>query len=169
MVAGHRIDDDAVSRLLEPVVLVIAHNAAFDRRFLERRLTVFVNRHWACSRSDIGWRAEGIRSSALEFIAYALGFLHDGHRAVSDCGATLHVLSKPLPQSGRFALAALLERARTKTWRLWARDAPIETKDALKARGYTWSPGDFGRPRCWFRDVPDAEKLSEVEWLRTSV
>ena len=48
-------------------------------------------------------------------------------------------------------------------------DAPIETKDAPKARGYTWSPGDFGRPRCWFRDVSDAEKLSEVEWLRTSV
>jgi DNA polymerase III subunit epsilon len=169
VVAGNRIDDDAVTTLLGVVVLVIAHNADFDRRFLERRLPVFTTKHWACSRSDIDWRAEGIRSSALEFIAYALGFFHDGHRATSDCRATLHVLAQPLPQSGRLALAALLEKARTPSWRLWARDAPIETKDALKGRGYAWSPGDFGRPRCWFRDVPDAEKLAEVVWLRANV
>jgi DNA polymerase-3 subunit epsilon len=33
MVAGHRIDDHAVNDLLGPIVLVIAHNADFDRRF----------------------------------------------------------------------------------------------------------------------------------------
>jgi hypothetical protein len=37
------------------------------------------------------------------------------------------------------------------TWRLWARDAAIEKKDILKGRGYAWSPGEFGRPRCWYR------------------
>jgi DNA polymerase-3 subunit epsilon len=169
MVAGNRIDDDAVNRLLAGVVLVIAHHAAFDRGFLERRLSAFATKHWACSLSDVGWRDEGIRSSALEFIANSLGFFHDGHRATNDCRATLHVLSQPLPQTGRFALATLLEKARTRSWRLWARDAPIETKDALKARGYTWSPGEFGRPRCWFRDVSDAEKLAEVAWLRATV
>jgi DNA polymerase III subunit epsilon len=169
MVVGHRIDDGAVNGLLAEVVLVIAHHAAFDRRFLERRLPAFVAKPWGCSLSDIDWRAEGIRSSALEFIAYALGFFHDGHRAANDCRATLHVLSQPLPQTGRLALAALLEKARTRSWRLWARDAPFETKDLLKARGYAWSPGEFGRPRCWFHDVSDAEKLAEVAWLRANV
>jgi len=33
MVAGHRIDDLTVNDLLGRVVLVIAHNADFDRRF----------------------------------------------------------------------------------------------------------------------------------------
>ena len=37
MVAGHRIDDGAINDLLGRVVLVIAHNADFDRRFLEKR------------------------------------------------------------------------------------------------------------------------------------
>jgi DNA polymerase III epsilon subunit-like protein len=37
MVAGHRIDDHAVYDLLSRVVLVIAHHADFDRRFLEKR------------------------------------------------------------------------------------------------------------------------------------
>jgi hypothetical protein len=36
MVTGHRIDDGAVDDLLSRVVLVIAHHADFDRRFLEK-------------------------------------------------------------------------------------------------------------------------------------
>jgi DNA polymerase-3 subunit epsilon len=169
MVAGHRIDDCAVNDLLGRVVLVIAHNADFDRRFLERRVPAFATKYWACSRFDIDWKAEGIRSSALEFVAYSLGFFHDGHRAASDCRATLHALAQPLPGTGRLALQALLEQARLPTWRLWARDAAIEKKDLLKARGYSWSPGEFGRPKCWYRDVADADRAAEVSWLRANV
>jgi DNA polymerase III subunit epsilon len=169
MVAGHRIDDSAVNDLLGPIVLVIAHNADFDRRFLERRLPAFTTKYWACSRFDIDWKAEGIRSSALEFVAYSLGFFHDGHRAASDCRATLHALAQPLPGTGRLALQALLEQARLPTWRLWARDAAIEKKDVLKAGGYTWSPGEFGRPKCWYRDVADAGRAAEAAWLRENV
>jgi len=84
MVAGQRIDDRTVDDLLSRVALVIAHHADFDRRFLEKRLPAFAAKHWACSHTDINWKAEGIRSSALEFVAYSLGFFHDHHRAVSD-------------------------------------------------------------------------------------
>jgi len=169
MVAGHRIDDRAVDDLLSRVVIVIAHNAHFDRRFLEKRLPAFATRHWACSHSDIGWKAEGIRSSALEFVTSSLGFFHDQPRAASDCRATVHALAQRLPDTGRLALQALLEQARQPTWRLWARDAAIEKKDLLKARGYSWSPGEFGRPKCWYRDVSDADKAAEASWLRQEV
>jgi DNA polymerase-3 subunit epsilon len=169
MVAGHRIDDRAVNDLLSRTVLVIAHHADFDRRFLEKRLPAFAAKHWACSRFDIDWKAEGIRSSALEFVAYSLGFFHDGHRAASDCRATVHAMAQRLPGTGRLAFQALLEQARLPTWRLWARDAAIEKKDILKARGYVWSPGEFGRPKCWYRDVSDADKAAEVSWLRANV
>ena len=169
MAAGHRIEDRAVNDLLGRVVLVIAHHADFDRRFLEKRLPAFADKHWACSRFDIDWKAEGIRSSALEFVAYSLGFFHDGHRAASDCRATLHALAQPFPGTGRLALQALLEQARLQTWRLWARDAAIEKKDILKARGYAWSPGELGRPKCWYRDVPDPDRAAEVSWLRANV
>jgi hypothetical protein len=66
-------------------------------------------------------------------------------------------------------LQALLKQARLPTWRLWARDAAIEKKDVLKARGYAWSPGEFGRPKCWYRDVQDADRAAEVSWLRANV
>jgi DNA polymerase III subunit epsilon len=45
MVAGHRIDDSAVNDLLSRVVLVIAHNADFDWRFLKKRLPAFATKH----------------------------------------------------------------------------------------------------------------------------
>src|SRR5436305_2935915 len=34
---------------------------------------------------------------------------------------------------------------------------------------YAWSPGEFGRPKCWYRDVSDADKAAEVSWLRSNV
>jgi DNA polymerase III subunit epsilon len=103
MVAGHTIDDRAVNDLIGRVVLIIADNADLDRRFVERRLPAFAAKHWACSRFDINWKAEGVRSSALEFVAYSLGFFHDGHRAASDCRATLHALARRLPWHCRFS------------------------------------------------------------------
>ena len=91
-------------------MLVIAHNAAFDRPFLEKRLPDSPANIGSC-RIDIDWKGEGIRSSALEFVAYVLRFFHDGHRAErlsghpSCAGATA-------PGTGRLALQALLEQAR---------------------------------------------------------
>ena len=98
-----------------------------------------------------------------------MGFFHDHHRAASDCRATVHALAQTLPGTGRLGLQALLEQARLPSWRLWARDAVIEKKDVLKARNYSWSPGECGRPRCWYRDVADADKAAEVSWLRQNV
>src|SRR5437879_11253330 len=109
------------------------------------------------------------QSTGLKLISYSLGSFHDGHRAASDCRATLHVLAQRLPGTGRLALQALLEQARLPTWRLWARDTAIEKKDVLKARGYAWSPGEFGRPKCWYRDVSDTDKAAEVSLLGANV
>jgi len=42
---------------------------------------------------------------------------------------------------------------------------PSKKKDLLKARGYSWSAGEFERPKCWYRNVADAE----ISWLRGNV
>jgi len=36
----------------------------------------------------------------------------------------------------------------------------------ISCGGTAWSPGEFGRPRCWYRDVSDADKAAEASWLR---
>ena len=49
MVAGQRIDDSAVSAFVDDAVIVIAHNAGFDRKFAERYWPIFQRKAWGCS------------------------------------------------------------------------------------------------------------------------
>ena len=51
MVAGRQIDPAEVTHFVAPASLVVAHNAAFDRKFLERFCETFNTKPWACSMS----------------------------------------------------------------------------------------------------------------------
>ena len=115
MVAGKTINVDAVATVAAPAALVIAHNAAFDRRFLERFCEVFRTKPWACSMSQVDWAAEGHEGVKLAWLAAGAGFFYERHRAVNDCAAAIELLALALPRSGGPALAALLERARMPT------------------------------------------------------
>ena len=168
-VAGKRIDDARVAELLEGAVLVIAHSARFDRPKLEARLPVFATKPWACSCDEVPWIEEGLQAKKLEWLAYRLcGMFFDAHRADGDVAMGVHLLTQRLPRSGRLAMELLLESARTKTARVWAVQTPPSTKDALKGRGYRWNPGDDGRPKAWYRDIPLAHLMEETTWLATS-
>jgi DNA polymerase-3 subunit epsilon len=101
-------------------VIVIAHNAHFDRKFAERYWPIFEQRAWACSATEIEWRKHGFDGSRLGYLLTGVGLFHQGHRAVDDCHALLEVLVSDLPDANRSAFAALLERARRKTMRIWA-------------------------------------------------
>lgn len=150
MVAGKSIDISAVEKLLENAVLIVAHQAAFDRPFAERVHQAFRAKCWACSMSEIDWRSEGFESTKLAWLLAEAGYFYDRHRALSDCVALIELLARPLPKSGVLALSALLDKARQPTLRIWAQDAPFDLKDRLKARGYRWSPGDSNKPKSWF-------------------
>jgi DNA polymerase-3 subunit epsilon len=166
MVAGRRIDDAAVARLLDGVGIVIAHNAGFDRKFLEPRLPVFTALPWGCSWQEVPWSEAGIESSKLEYLAYRYGFFYEGHRAEIDCRALLEVLRRPFAESGGTALRRLLDSARAPSYRLWASNSPFESKDVLKKRGYWW---DAGR-RCWYGEFRSREAVqTELAWLRDAV
>jgi DNA polymerase III epsilon subunit-like protein len=100
MVAGKSIDAAEIEAFLGAAVVVIAHNAAFDRRFAERLCGAFAHLAWACSWSEVPWAEEGFTEGAkLGHLAAACGFFHDGHRAVHDCHAGLEILSRVLPRS----------------------------------------------------------------------
>jgi DNA polymerase-3 subunit epsilon len=51
MVTGQAFDDDRVRSLADKATLVIAHNAAFDRKFVEARCPTFSKLPWACTVS----------------------------------------------------------------------------------------------------------------------
>lgn len=168
-VDGRTIPNEKVEGLLADTCLIIAHNARFDRPHLERRFPGFIDKYWACSCDDVPWRAEGLESSKLGWLAYRMcRMYYEAHRADDDCRMAIHLLASTLP-SGRLAMEVLLECARAKTARLWASDSPFETKDVLKRRGYRWSGGEHGRPKAWWRDVPERALDEESAWLAEHV
>lgn len=169
MVAGKAIDETAVAALAADAGLVIAHNAAFDRPFVDRRLSAFRDKAWACSQREVPWKALGVSSGALEFLLMKrCGVFFDGHRADADCQAVIRLLQEPL-DDGTLPLRLLLESARTPSFRVWALGAPFDKKDILKQRRYRWSPGEGGQPKAWHKEMSAQDYEAEQEWLRREV
>ncbi|PUE56381.1 DNA polymerase III subunit epsilon [Limnohabitans sp. 2KL-17] len=165
MVQGQRIDDAAVIALVEQADLIVAHNAGFDRPFVESRFPVFAGKAWACSFMGIDWKKEGSGSAKLEFLASERGWFYDAHRAQVDCHALLQVLALPLAD-GQTGLSRLLAGVGQTRYKLRATGAPFEAKDKLKARGYRWD----GEGRVWWCSLPSDEGLdAECAWLRAEV
>ncbi len=169
MVKGQSIDLQQVAKLIANAVIVIAHNARFDRPFCENLLDDFKEISWACSIADVNWNEEGFEGVKLEFLAYKYGFFFEGHRATIDCQAGIEILSQTLPKSEIPVLKQLLDKARRTDVRLWADKAPFEMKDALKKRGYRWSPGDAGKRKAWYRDLPEDKLDEEILYLNEHI
>ncbi|WLC16639.1 3'-5' exonuclease [Bradyrhizobium diazoefficiens] len=169
MVAGHRFDDAAIAAFVDDAVIVIAHNSGFDRKFAERYWSVFEQKAWGCSATEINWRSHGFAGAQLGYLLNGTGFFHHAHRAVDDCHALLEVLDFVLPTTGAPALALLLEIARRPTLRIWAEQTAFELKDSLKRRGYRWNDGSDGRPKSWFIDVDESGLDDEIAFLRAEI
>lgn len=169
MVYGHAIDPGTVAAFATDS-LIVAHNAAFDRRFVERFCPQLAKNPWACSMAEIPWALHGFESTRLSLLGLAHGFYYDGHRAVHDCHAGIELLARALPVgSGDSALKSLLTSARSTTWRCWASNSPFDKKDVLKARGYRWADGSDGMPKAWWIDLDEASFHGEMGFLRTNI
>ncbi len=169
-VKGQKLNEVKINAMVERADLIVAHNAGFDRPFVENRLEVFEHKAWACSFAGINWKAQGLGSAKLEFLCSELGWFYDAHRAQVDCHALLRVLSSnlktqpdDLPTSGFLQLLKSAEQARTV---VKAFGSPFESKDKLKARGYRWD----AEAKVWFTAVKSADALeAEAEWLKTQI
>ena len=169
MVRGHEIDGDAVATFVADAVIVIAHNASFDRKFCERYWPTFTQKAWACSANEVDWRANGFAGSRLVYLLAGVGLFHQAHRAVDDCHAMLEILASELTQTKQPALASLLEQARRKTVRIWAEQTPYELKEELKKRKYRWGDGSDGGPRAWYVDVDEQQQAEELKYLKGAI
>ena len=169
MLQGQHLDDELVGRLADQASLVIAHNAAFDRPFVEARYPAFAKIPWACSLMQIDWQAERLQARSLEYLLFKFGWCINAHRALDDAEGVLGLLLDSLPQSGTPVFRALLERAGESVSRLYAIGAPFDKKDLLKQRGYRWHDGVDGKPKCWWTTVAESQEQEELSFLSKEV
>ena len=160
---GKRIDLFEVARFAEAADLIVAHNAGFDRPFLERLSPVFRQMPWACSMSQIDWRSWGYESTKLEYLALKTGFFFDGHRAAWDCFAGIELLSSRAGDST--GMAHLLRGALSTGWRIGVAGSPFDANAVLRERGYKWARNGATGNRHWEVEVDEARKTEELKFL----
>lgn len=166
MVAGQRLDDALVQAMVARADLIVAHNAGFDRPFVEARFPGFAAKAWACSFADIDWKAAGAGSAKLSALAQDQGWFFEAHRAQVDCHALLQVLARPVGGGDATGLSQLITAASRPSYKLRATGSPFESKDQLKSRGYRWDAD----AKVWFCTVGDTDRLdAELAWLKTEV
>lgn len=154
-VKGQTIDWQVVHSFFARASIVIAHNADFDRRFMEAsgQMAAF-KPHWGCSMRHINWRGLGFNSLALNYLAADHGFVNGfAHRAVFDCATTFRLVQPHLNE--------LIIRSYEREYIVKAVSSPFESKDVLRERGYRWDPVE----RCWGRVIGETALVEERQFL----
>ncbi|MDR3606931.1 MAG: 3'-5' exonuclease [Oligoflexia bacterium] len=163
---GERIDWLAVERLLAVAEVVIAHNAGFDRGFVEKCVpAVAGGKLWACSLKQIDWPGKGFGVQKLEILGLYHGFFTDSHRALNDAQALLHLIQMRDADTGAPYLKELLTNARRPFVKLSALYSPFESKDILKQRRYRWDPTQ----KTWYKQIYQDALPAELKWLESMV
>ncbi len=156
MVAGKRIDDTHVARIVNSSSVLIAHNAQFDRAFFDIRFPEMADKVWACSVKDVNWRAHGFESAKLEYLLLKNGYFYDGHRAATDCLAMVQLF-----ESVPMQLPELLATAQKSSFKIIAKGVFYDDREVVKKRGYRWDAAN----RYWWTIVSDNDYAEEIAFL----
>lgn len=161
---GQRLDEKTIFKIVEEADMVIAHNAAFDRPIIEKRLPLLPRKPWACSCEGIDWRDAGFEGRVLGYLAMQAGWYFSGHRAENDVDAVIELLRHE-GAHGAPLMYELYEHALSDTHLVEACGAAFDVKDSLRLRGYRWNAPE----KVWWREVSDSDLLEEQAWLAIHV
>ena len=166
MVEGQAIDWEKVDAILKDAEIVVAHNAGFDRAFVDRYSSVSPDKIWACSMQDIDWLGRGFSSFKQELLCYWHGFYFDAHRAMNDVDALINLLTHPSYEVDR-PLLELIKNSQKPTYVIFATNFnydPVK-KDIVKANKYRWNAED----RVWYKTVSFDDLDKEKDWLTVAI
>ena len=163
-VKGHSIDWDKVSEILNISQLIVAHNASFDRPFVEKNCEISKRKIWACSVQDIDWLERGFKNKKQELLCIWHGFYYGSHRAMIDVDALIHLVNNPLYKD-RKPVLELIENARKPWVKVYASNSKIEDKDILKENNYRWDPGQ----KVWHKTITNSDIDDERMWLNDNI
>lgn len=165
-VKGKTFDGTTIKGIVQRSSLIVSHNASFDRGMTEKRFNFMMKRAWGCTMADVPWAEVGVASKKLEFIAMTRGLFYGAHRALEDAEVAAAVAGIPLVD-GKPAFMWVLEQARSDWYRVWATEAPFESKAKLKEAGYEWCDGTKTEHKAWRRLTKDPTE--EMDFLAKEV
>jgi len=166
MVDGSSIDWGHVDSILKNVELIVAHNASFDRAFVDRSSQVSPNLVWACTIQDIDWLSKGFSNSKQELLCYWHGFFFDAHRAMNDVDALINFLTHSSYKTNR-PILELIENAKKPYYFIYAENFQYDVvkKDKVKANGFWWNADK----KVWYKRIKFDEIESEKDWLTDTI
>lgn len=168
-VRGHAFDRSKILADIARTDLVLAHNAGFDRKFIEQPFPQFKEKEWVCSMVNGPWEAMGIGSKKLDYLACMVANLYySAHRALTDAEVLTEVVAKQ-GVGDESVLKHILDAGLKPSYTIWANSAAFEVKDVLKENGYRWSDGsEPGKFKAWHKSgVADPD--AEIEFLASQV
>ena len=170
MVKGKSIDWEYVEDILNKSQLIIAHNAQFDRSFMDLTLPLSKSKIWACSINDIDWDKRGFKALKQELLCIWHGFYYDSHRAMIDVDALIHLLTHPSYVDNQ-PIVELIQNAKKPVCRVEATFAKFKYKNLLKKRQYRWYNADSGNrdDNAWYKLINHTDIESEREWLTENI
>ena len=170
MVQGESIDWEDVENILNKSQLIIAHNAQFDRSFMDLTLPLSKNKIWACSINDIDWDKRGFKSFKQELLCIWHGFYYDSHRAMIDVDALIHLLTHSSYVDNK-PIVELIQNAKKPVCKVEATFSKFKYKNLLKKRQYKWYNSDSGNKddNVWYKLIQHSDIESEREWLTQNI
>lgn len=166
MVRGKKLEWARFVSVCSQAEILIAHNARFDRAWLESKTSYRAPR-WGCTQIMIDWKgAHWMPCSHLKHIAWEHDYFPTAHRALDDVMTLIHLLRLPQNNDSTVSYAQeLMANAKTNYFMVKATGAPIETKDVLKKNGFRWDREE----RVWWKVVGEQETMKIRYFLRHNV
>lgn len=164
-VKGKKIDWGMVASEIESSMVLVAHNAYFDRGVLMKYLPKEVNKKiWACSVTDIDWKKKGAISRKQEILTLGDSFTYTGHRARVDVLALIRMVCCLEKRFNEM----LINSKRPKVF-IKALYADYSTKDKLKQMGFKWIDPKNCETKAWSKIVYKEEEKEVVDKLKAEI
>lgn len=167
--AGKTFDLPCIDAAIARADIVVAQNAAFDRKFLEKDFKALEKKPWLCSLQQGPWEELNVSVRKQEFLAFQVaGIFYDAHRALTDSEVLLEILSCPGHQ-GKTILKSVMDKGSEPSFTIWAINSPFESKDELKSKGYRWADGtNESGFKSWYKEgVQDPDQ--ELQYLEEKI
>ena len=153
MLPKQKLSYDDFKEYLPEKCLVVAHNAGFDRRILEKTYPyVLADLSWADSMTEIDWRKKGFNGKGLEMLLTQAGYWYEAHRAINDVLALLWLIIS----TG--TLAELCNNASKVSLEVRLSVSYAE-KDQVKELGFRW----HGEDKTWSRNFESMAAWQETQ------